>query len=143
MLQGSCACGKVRYEVQGGLVFRVAHCHCWQCRKHSGASFGTTSAVLTSEFSVVEGEDQIRYWESSPGIRRHFAGCCGSPIYKTNEALPDFLAFRMGTLDTDPGKTVEEHIFVDSKVPWIELSDDLPKKDGGVPFGERDDGPAG
>jgi len=138
MLTGSCGCGVMRYEVRGDLVNRVAHCHCWQCRKHSGASFGTTSAVLENEFHVVSGEDRLRFWQSSPGIRRYFASCCGSPIYKTNEALPDFLAFRMGTLDSDPGRMVEEHIFISSKVPWIEIGDDLPQKDGGVPFGQRD-----
>ena len=137
MLKGSCACGRVRYEIDGELVGPVGHCHCWQCRMHSGASFGTTSAVKSAEFRVVSGEELLSSWESSPGIHRFFAGCCGSPVYKRRDDLPQLLGLRLGTLDSDPKRTVEEHIFVSSKVPWEKIEDALPQKAGGVAFGER------
>ena len=138
MLRGSCACGRVRYEIRGELAGPVGHCHCWQCRKHSGSSFGTTAPVKTSEFHVVEGAELLSSWESSPGVHRFFAGCCGSPIYKRRDDFPGLLGFRLGTLDSDPARTVEEHIFVSSKVPWVEIEDALPQQTGGAPFGERD-----
>ena len=97
MLKGSCACGKVRYEIAGALIGPVTYCHCWRCRKHSGSSFGTTAGVKTSDFRIVAGEERMASWESSPGVRRHFAGCCGSPIYKRDESAPDELGFRLGT----------------------------------------------
>ncbi len=136
MLKGSCACGRVRYEVSE-LVGPVGHCHCWQCRKHSGASFGTTSAVKAAEFQVVSGQELLSSGESSPGIHRFFAGCCGSPVYKRRDDFPQLLGLRLGTLDSDPERTVEEHIFVSSKVPWVEIEDALPRKPGGAPFPER------
>ena len=135
-LRGSCACGGIRYEVAGELRGPLSHCHCWQCRKHSGASFGTTAAVLTAEFEIVQGADRLAAWESSPGIFRHFATCCGTPIYKSRAALRQVLGLRLGTLDVDPGRRVENHIFVDSKVPWIALDDGLPAEPGGIPFRE-------
>ena len=138
MLKGSCACGRVRYEIRGELVGPVGYCHCWQCRKHSGSSFGTTATVKAAEFGVVSGEESLSSWESSPGIHRFFAGCCGSPIFKRLDNVPGVLAFRLGTLDTDPGRTVERHIFVSSKAPWVEIAGELPQETGGVPFGERD-----
>jgi hypothetical protein len=138
MLRGSCACGGVRYEIDGELRGPLSHCHCWQCRKHSGASFGTTAAVLTGEFRLVAGAEWVRAWESSPGIRRHFASCCGTPLYKSRDALPQALGLRLGTLDVDPGRRVENHIYVGSKVPWISLDDGLPAEPGGAPFPERE-----
>ncbi len=137
MSTGSCACGRIRYELRGELIGPVAHCHCWQCRKHSGASFGTTAAVKTSEFHLLAGEELLSSWQSSPGVRRFFASCCGTPIHKRREDVPGFIGLRLGTLDSDPGRTVEEHIFVSSKAPWVELQDDLPRKPGGIPFGRR------
>lgn len=137
MLRGSCACGRVRYELRGELVGPLGYCHCWQCRKHSGSSFGTTAAVKTSELQVVAGEELLSSWESSPGVHRFFAGCCGSPLYKRRDDFPALLGLRLGSLDADPGRTVEEHIFVSSKVPWLEIRDGLPQKAGGVPFGQR------
>jgi hypothetical protein len=137
MLEGSCACGRVRYEIRGELAGPVGHCHCWQCRKHSGASFGTTAAVKSAELFVVAGEERLSSWESSPGIHRFFAGCCGSPLWKRLDAVSGLVGLRLGTLDSDPGKSVERHIFVSSKVPWIEIEDGLPQAPGGVPFGKR------
>ena len=138
MLKGSCACGRVRYEIRGELLGPVTCCHCWRCRKHSGSSFGTTAGVNASDLSLVAGEELLSSWESSPGVHRFFAGCCGSPIYKRNDAAAAVLGFRLGTLDTDPLKKAELHFMVGSKVPWVEIDDSLPQDPGGVPFGERD-----
>jgi len=138
MLEGSCACGGVRYEIRGELLGPVTYCHCWRCRKHSGSSFGTTVGVRTEDLVVVAGEERLSSWESSPGVRRFFAGCCGSPIFKSDEAVPQLLGFRLGTLDSDPARTVELHYMVGSKAPWVEIRDALPKQGEGVPFGERD-----
>ncbi|MDX1650662.1 MAG: GFA family protein, partial [Myxococcota bacterium] len=55
MLRGSCACGRVRYELRGELAGPVVHCHCWQCRKHAGASFGTTAPIRSEDLAVTGG----------------------------------------------------------------------------------------
>ncbi|MHB1946437.1 MAG: GFA family protein [Metallibacterium sp.] len=138
MLRGSCACGRVRYEIRGNLLGPVTYCHCWRCRKHSGSSFGTTAGVAASDFVVVAGEELLSDWESSHGVRRYFASCCGSPIFKRDEADPTFLGFRLGTLDSDPHVSVEVHFMVGSKAPWVDIRDSLPQDAQGVPFGERD-----
>ena len=138
MLNGSCACGKVRYEISGELLGPITYCHCWRCRKHSGSSFGTTAGVEASKFRIVAGQEFISSWQSSPGYHRYFACCCGSPIYKRDVSSPEFLGFRLGTLDSDPEKKGEVHFMVGSKVPWFEITDDLPQESGGVAFGHRD-----
>jgi hypothetical protein len=138
MLKGSCACGQVRYEIRGELLGPVTYCHCWRCRKHSGSSFGTTAGVKAAEFFVTSGDEGLSSWESSPGIHRFFAACCGSPIYKREDARPEVLGFRLGTLDSDPGTRAALHYMVGSKAPWVEIHDTLPQKPVGVPFGERD-----
>lgn len=138
MLKGSCACGSVRYEIAGPLIGPVTYCHCWRCRKHSGSSFGTTAGVRAADFRIVAGEERLASWESSPGTRRYFAACCGSPIYKRNERTPDQFGFRLGTLDDDPHMRGALHFQTGSKAPWLKIADDLPCEDGGPPFGSRD-----
>ena len=138
MLKGSCACGRVRYEIRGASIGPLTYCHCWRCRKHSGSSFGTTAGVKAAELVILSGEELLSSWESSPGVHRFFAGCCGSPIYKRDEAMPEVLGFRLGTLDSDPSKKVELHFRVGSKAPWVEIGDSLRQEAGGPPFGERD-----
>lgn len=129
MLKGSCACGEVRYEIDGDLIGPVSYCHCWRCRKHSGSSFGTTANVRPDALRFVRGEANLRFWESSPGVRRYFAGCCGSPIYKTGEG--ENLGFRLGTLDCDPHVRVETHYMIDARAPWTVIDRSLPREEGG------------
>ena len=138
MLKGSCACGQVRYEIRGELIGPVTYCHCWRCRKHSGSSFGTTAGVKTSEFVLLAGESSLSSWESSPGVHRVFGSCCGSPIFKRLDEVPEVLGFRLGTLDTPPNQKAALHFMVGSKAPWVEIHDSLQQDLRGVPFGERD-----
>ena len=44
MLKGSCLCGGIRYEIDAELK-AVSNCHCGQCRKASGAAFGTGATI--------------------------------------------------------------------------------------------------
>lgn len=138
VLEGSCACGRIAYRIRGELLGPLTYCHCWRCRKHSGSSFGTTAAVKADALEVLRGSELLSGWESSPGVQRVFAGCCGSPLYKTQDALPGVLGLRLGTLDTDPGRRVEMHFMVGSKAPWVEIEDGLRREGEGVPFGVRD-----
>ena len=138
MLTGSCACGRIAYEIHGKLFGPVNYCHCWRCRKQSGSSFGTTASVLASQFGVVAGQALLSHWTSSQGVNRYFASCCGSPIYKLNEREPSELRIRLGTLDTDPGVKVELHFMVASKAPWVSIEDTLAQETCGPPFGQKD-----
>ena len=126
MLQGSCLCGGVRYEIRGE-VGPSLHCHCTQCRKASGASFTTNASVAADDFQFVEGESLVGQFESSPGQFRCFCTRCGSPLIKRIEAKPDEVRLRLGTLDADPGTRPAAHIFVGFKAPWTSITDDLPQ----------------
>ena len=127
MLEGSCLCGGVRYEITGELTGRINYCHCSQCRKASGSSFGTTAGLDARDFRITCGEELIASWESSPGTHRHFCARCGSPLFKRDERSPQILRLRLGTLDTDPEVRVQCHIHVASKAPWVEIADELPR----------------
>ena len=128
MLKGSCLCGGIRYEIDAELT-AVSNCHCGQCRKASGAAFGTGATIPTASFRFLAGEELLKEWESSPGKRRCFCGRCGSPILKRNDARPEILRLRLGTLDTDPGVKPSKHIYVGSKAPWVEIKDGLPQSE--------------
>ena len=130
-LIGSCACRKVRYRILGPFIEPVTYCHCWRCRKHSGSSFGTTVGLARRHLEISEGGEYLKAWESSPGISRHFAGCCGSPLYKTDIENPEVIGFRLGTLDEDPALSVRQHYMIDARAPWVSVTDSLEKIEGG------------
>jgi hypothetical protein len=127
MIRGSCLCGSVRYEIRGPLG-RATNCYCSMCRKAHGAAFGTYTRVQRSDFRLLSGEDQIGSYASTPGITRTFCKRCGSTLQFVRADRPASFALALGTLDDDPGIRPEQHIFVGSKAPWVEISDQLPQR---------------
>lgn len=124
LLTGSCLCGRVRYEIDARPL-AMYHCHCSVCRAASGAGFVTNIVVKSKNFHVVDGSASLGKHASSPGKRRHFCAACGSPIFSLGEATSDRVSVRCGTLHGDPGLRPGFHAYVDSKAPWVEISDGL------------------
>ena len=89
------------------------------------------------DFKWLQGEELVKYYESSPGFRRGFCGNCGSPIVNRPGPNYRFLANNpaaiaefgvpLSILDDDPGIRPTEHVFVSEKLPWFEITDDLPQ----------------
>ena len=125
-LVGGCLCGAVRYEIAGALR-QASHCHCAMCRKHHGAAFGSYASARRAEFRWTAGETLVGRFASSPGIERGFCTRCGSTLFWDAVENRESFGIALGTLDGDPGVRPSLHIFVDSKAPWYELVDDLPK----------------
>ena len=128
MVRGSCLCGSIQYEVTGPLG-RITHCHCSQCRKAHGAAFGTYARVNWADFNLTAGAGEIGSHESSPGVRRTFCKRCGAILLFIRESRPESFSLAIGTLDDDPQIRPVAHIFVGSKAPWFEITDELPRYD--------------
>lgn len=123
-MTGSCLCGAVRYEITGSFK-AIGHCHCSICRKSHGAAFATWGIIDPDQFRWTAGEALLQGHESSPGALRCFCSRCGSPLVCTFHGAVGEVV--VGTLDDDPGARPSEHIFVDSKAPWHEITDALPQ----------------
>jgi len=132
---GGCLCGGVRFSYRGelgGSLGLVTLCHCGQCRKVTGYAAGVVPARM-SGFSLTEGRDLIREYESSPGKFRAFCSLCGSPVYSRRARLPDALRLRLGVLDNPPAELkIQAHIFTEGAPPWAE-PDDAPRYPGEEP----------
>jgi hypothetical protein len=76
-MEGRCRCGAISFSAPAESKW-VAHCHCSDCRKASGAPF-TTYAGYDKADVVFAGAQPVTY-RSSPRAARHFCGACGSPI---------------------------------------------------------------
>jgi hypothetical protein len=126
MLRGSCLCGGVRYEIIGALT-NPLYCHCSMCRKAHGTAFRSRAGVRAADFKWVQGEELVKYFESSPGTHRGFCGTCGSPLLSRFDDYPEVHGLPLGALDDDPGVKPVFHVFVASKAPWFEITDSLPQ----------------
>lgn len=126
MYTGSCLCGGVAFEIEGGLE-PIQVCHCSQCRKAQGTPFATNIPVAAAAFRLLRGGDLLSSFAASPGKLRVFCGACGSPIFSKREDLPDVLRVRAGTLDGHLATQPIAHFYYASRANWFEIKDELPK----------------
>ena len=121
-IKGGCLCGTVRYEIAGAFA-GAGNCHCSMCRKAHGAAFATWAFVDPDEFRWTSGEDSIAAYRSSPQRERLFCSKCGSPLAASHSGKISEVV--LGAVDGDPAVRPREHIFVGSKAPWYEITDEL------------------
>jgi len=124
--EGSCLRRRVRYGIDGPLE-DVLNCHCSMSRKLHAAAFRTRAKVRVADWCALAGEEFIKFHDSSPGEHKGFCSECGSSLYTKFNADPEWLGLPVGTLDGDPGVRPRRHVFVGSKAPWFEITDDLPQ----------------
>lgn len=114
---GSCLCGQVVYEIDQ-LDTPIEHCHCKNCRKAQASAYATTAGVLRQHFRITQGEERLQAYESSPGKLRKFCSCCGIHVFADRPAQPHNI-LRVATLDDDPLKRPEFHIWTSHDVEWL------------------------
>ena len=125
MLEGSCLCGAVAYEVDAPMG-PIVHCHCETCRKAHGAAFSSVSPAPRDKFRITRGEERLTSYESSPGKFRKFCSRCGSQIIADRVAQPVIL-LRMGCLDTPITDKARAHIWRSEGASWYDPKDQVPE----------------
>jgi len=129
MSKGKCLCGSVRWEFEVKPE-RAYHCHCSMCRKAHGAAFGTYYWMPDKNFRWACARDTIVEYVSSPELTRAFCGRCGS-VVPNGDDEGRYMFVPAGC--HDDGFEVDAHIFVGSKAPWHDITDDLPRYDAYPP----------
>ncbi len=123
---GSCLCGEVAYEV--GNPTRMYNCHCWRCRRARSAAHAANMFAGIDDFRFTRGQQLVA--EYKPPDARFFtvAFCtrCGGGAPRVSRER-GMVSVPAGTLDTDPGIRPQAHIYVGSKAPWFEITDDIPQ----------------
>ena len=131
-LEGGCLCGHIRYHASGP-PFGVSHCHCEQCRRYTGAVYATGVAFSAENITWLNGEPSI--YMSTDICGRSFCPKCGGSIAH-HWIDHDNIWLYIGTLDHPESVTPQEHIFVEEKIPWVNVDDRLPCYDK-FPSGSR------
>ena len=115
---GQCLCGQVCYQVQGKPII-VAHCHCVDCQRLSGAGHSTGAMFPVSSFHMEGQVGEFRYpSDNGNTVTRVFCPSCGSPILGKNTAAEGFVTISLGTLDNSDDFQPEVVVFARNRKPW-------------------------
>ena len=127
VLQGSCLCGGIHFEISGP-VPGIVQCHCSLCRKSSGAGGIAKIAVSAGQLKWLAGEELVRTFARPSGYGSAFCAVCGAPAPDANARRTRYQV-PVGLLDGDPALRVAEHIYVGSKAQWETIADGAPQHD--------------
>jgi hypothetical protein len=125
MHEGSCACGAVTFKIDGELPPPNA-CHCSICRKQSGHYFASTE--VKKNHLTIDGDENVRWYQSSPKVRRGFCANCGSSLF-FDPPHRDWIAVAMGAFDGSTETKMNLHIFVADKGDYYDIADGLPQNE--------------
>ena len=126
MLSGKCHCGAVHYAVADEFRY-AANCHCSGCRAATGSAFKAFAGIEREKLEITEGRQYLFViGENDANDTR--CGVCGSFLFSVVREGA-FVHVAMGSLVDTPSIRPTEHIFVGSKAPWFEITDDLPQFD--------------
>ena len=129
-LQGGCFCGHVRYAVARTGVFDAGYCHCSTCRRLTGSPVLAWVNIEPGAFRVISGQPAA--YQSSPAGERVFCGRCGSQLFYRPIDPAGYISLNTGTLDNplDPAVAPRVHLFSGEQLPWLALTDELPRYPG-------------
>ena len=132
MFNGSCCCGNINYMAKGDPII-VAHCHCIDCKKRSGAGH-TTGVMFAEKDFTVKGtlSEYQQDGEAGRTTTHFFCTRCGSPIYGKNTEMIGFVTLSAGTLEDGNLIELQVVIFAKYRNHWdkidskLEIFDDMP-----------------
>ena len=124
VLAGRCECDAVRYRVADAFLY-AANCHCSNCRAGTGSAFKPFAGIERDRLEIIQGADTLLVWGDDNGNHTR-CGICGSLLYSVVREGA-YVHVAMGSLVDEPTIRPSEHIFVGSKAPWFEITDDLPQ----------------
>jgi hypothetical protein len=121
---GKCECGTVGYRVADAFLY-AANCHCSRCRAATGSAFKAFAGIEREKFEITNGRDMLLIVGAANSNDTRCAAC-GSLLFSVVRN-GDYVHVALGSLVDAPSIRPTEHIFVGSKAPWFEITDNLPQ----------------
>jgi hypothetical protein len=126
VLVGRCECGTVRYRVADEFLY-AANCHCSNCRAATGSAFKAFAGIEREKLEITDGRDTLLVF-GEEDLNHTRCGACGGLLFSVVRN-GEYVHVAMGSLVDAPSIRPTEHIFVGSKAPWFEITDDLPRSE--------------
>ena len=117
-------CGAVRYSVEDAFVYAM-NCHCSNCRAATGSAFKAFAGIEREKLELTEGADQLLVF-GEDALNDTRCAVCGSFLFSVVRDGA-YVHVALGSLVDEPTLRPNKHIFVGSKAPWFEITDDLPQ----------------
>jgi hypothetical protein len=103
------------------------NCHCSRCRAATGSAFKAMAGIERGKLELEQGSDHLLVYGDDE-LNDTRCATCGSLLYSVVRD-GEYVHVALGSLVDPPSLRPTEHIFVGSKAPWYEITDDLPQNE--------------
>lgn len=124
-IYGGCICKRVRYSLHCNPLY-IHACHCSWCQRETGSAFAVNALIESAHVTISGEEYYVVDTPSESGQGQTIVRCkhCQVAVLSYYPNFERHLSFiRVGTLDRNNHFEPDVHIYVDSKAPWIKLSE--------------------
>lgn len=120
-LTGGCACGAVRYRLLERPIWTHC-CHCTWCQRETGSGFAINALIEFDRIVATTGRPAPVHVPSESGNGQRIFRCanCQVALWSIYSA-PAILFIRAGTLDEPRLIVPDIHIFISSRLPWVQI----------------------
>jgi len=132
---GKCLCGSVSYKVSVYPSF-VLNCHCEDCRRSTGAVFGTNVFVAEDKVQITGKVSSYSHKaDSGNKMTKRFCPNCGTLLFGNSSGRQNSVSIRAGTIDQFDLIEPQMNVFVAKKIKSTPINDSLPCSDA-MPSGQ-------
>ena len=127
--EGGCACGSVRYRLADAPLFTHC-CHCLNCQQQTGSAFVINLMIEADRVELLAGRPNPVDVSRGDDRWQRIYRCPSCQVAVFSEyGWPELWYVRAGTLDDPASVCPDVHIYVRSKLPWVEIPQSVPSFD--------------
>src|SRR5277367_4282094 len=95
--EAACSCGQLQVTVRGDPT-RVAMCHCLECQRRTGSTFGVQAFYPREQVRLAKGiaKRYARRADSGRTVTFNFCPECGGTVFWEPEQRPELIAVAVG-----------------------------------------------
>ena len=124
---GKCLCGQVSYKSLAKPLL-ILNCHCEDCRRSTGAVYGTNVMVPEDQLEVCGTVSNFSHKAKRGNtMSKRFCTNCGTLMFGNSSGRTNVVSIRAGTVDQTDIINPVMNVFVDSKISSTPINDGLPQ----------------
>lgn len=127
LLQGSCHCGAISFEVESAHPYPYNRCYCSICRKTAGGGGYAINLGADHASLKLDGELETSIYHaiidgSESTAERHFCPRCASALWLYDPRWPELVHPFASAIDSElPIPPERTHLMLGSKASWVEI----------------------
>ena len=117
--------GAVRYSIADEFLY-ASNCHCSRCRAATGSAFKPFAGIEREKLQITDSTERAFLIVGEETLNDTRCAKCGSLLFSVVRDGA-FAHVALGSLVDVERAADKAHLFVGSKAPWFEITDDLPQ----------------